>query len=224
MSSKALRTLLAAWICWSWAGCSDDDGPKSPSDASVDAATDAGNVFIPRRDASVVAGDPIRECNRYAPNACPPGQTCDLLVRQFGANPELTIYTGCVTATRERGLGDPCDPEFWVATQRYETEGLTDLVFRDQCGPGLVCGDDPKVKGASSCQPSCVSGLLPEGGEPYACSDPNSFCVPRSELQEFCRESDGCDVARQTGCRPGFACYLRTRDDRDPRPQHRDTA
>ena len=157
--------------------------------------------------------DPIRECDRFDQNSCPPGQTCDVLVRVFEGTNQLSIYSGCVKTTQERGLGDPCDPDF-TGTTPYQTEGLTDLVWRDQCGPGLVCAPDAKIRGGSTCQPNCVSGFIEEDPTPpVACEDPDSFCVPYDIFREACRKSDGCDVVKQTGCRPGFGCYLRVRDD-----------
>jgi hypothetical protein len=188
--------------------CGDDEKPAPSSEAGVDASTDAGGNFIPRPDAMVATTDPIRMCSRFDPNSCPSGQVCDFIARLFPGEDGLTPYNGCVQKTRERGLGDPCDPDF-TTTAPYQTEGLTDLVFRDQCGDGLICGADPKVRGGTSCQPICSGGLTEA---PVLCADPKSFCVG-SEFQEFCLPSDGCDVTYQTGCKAGQACYLRPKDD-----------
>lgn len=190
--------------------CGDDHKPPPSVDSGVDASsTDAGGNFIPRPDASVTTTtDPIRECDRFDPNSCPEGQVCDFLARLFPNQTQLTPYTGCVTKTRERGLGDPCDPDI-TSTTPYKTKDLTDLVFRDQCGDGLICGADPKVRGGTSCQPICSSGSVQQA---VLCSDPKSFCVG-NDFQEFCLPSDGCDVTYQTGCKPGQACYLRPKDD-----------
>lgn len=190
--------------------CGDDEDPKA-GDAATDGAVDSGGGnFIPRRDASVAPTDPIIECNRFDPNTCPNGLVCDVLVRLFAGEDQLSIYSGCVTPQRERGLGDPCDPDVTVGTP-YQTEGLRDLVFRDQCGPGLVCAPDPKIRGATTCQPSCSTGQF--DGTPWMCEDKSSFCVGSSAFREFCRPSDGCSVSDQTGCGSGLSCYLRPTDD-----------
>src|SRR4051812_16534961 len=194
------------WIagcCIALSACGDDDKTVPSNEAGVDASTDkdAGGNFIPRPDASVAMTDPIRECDRFDPGSCPSGQVCDVLWRLFAGQDQLLPYSGCVEKTRERGAGDPCDPDL-TNTTPYKTKGLTDLVFRDQCGPGLICGADPKVRGGTSCQPTCSSGAF----EPAVlCQDSRDFCVGNSQFQEFCLRSDGCDVTYQTGCKPGQA-------------------
>lgn len=190
--------------------CGDDDNSKGPGDASADAAVDAGGNFIPKRDASVAPSDPIRECDRFDPSTCPAGLVCDVIVRLFSGEDQLSIYTGCVEPARERGLSDPCDPDVTSGTP-YQTEGLADLVFRDQCGPGLTCAADPKVRGATSCQPACSTGQF--GDNPSMCEDKKSFCVGAGAFREYCRPSEGCDVSAQTGCPSGLGCYLRPSDD-----------
>jgi hypothetical protein len=204
------RGLTGAMLMAGLVACGDDSNPKGSGDASTDAAVDAGGIFIPKRDASVAPTDPIRDCDRFAPNACPAGLTCDVLVRLFAGDTSPTIYTGCVTSTRERGLGDPCDPDF-TSTTPYQTEGLTELVFRDQCGPNLICASDPKVRGATSCQPSCSTGRFMDN--PSLCEDSGSYCVSAGAFREYCHPSDGCDVTAQTGCPLGQNCFLRTSDD-----------
>lgn len=190
--------------------CGDDDNPKA-GDAATDAAVDAGGGnFIPRRDASVAPSDPIVECDLLDPSTCREGLVCDVLVRLFAGETQLSIYAGCVTPQRERGLGDPCDSDVTAGTP-YQTEGLRDLVFRDQCGPGLVCAPDPKIRGATSCQPTCSTGRF--DGRAILCEDKKSFCVGSGPFQEFCRPSDGCSVTEQTGCGQGLNCYLRPSDD-----------
>lgn len=160
MSARSLgRVVIGAWVLLSVTACGDDD---AKSDAGPDGSTDAGTAgsggnFIPRRDAAVAERDPIRQCDLADPASCPAGETCDVLVRQFAGEQALTIYAGCATTTAERALGDPCDPDF-SATPPYQTPGLTDLVFRDQCGPDLVCGPDPDARGAGSCRPACHLG------------------------------------------------------------------
>jgi hypothetical protein len=190
--------------------CGDDDDKKGGGDASTDAAVDAGGNFIPKRDASVAPTDPIIDCDRFGPNTCPTGTVCDVVVRLFAGEDALTIYTGCVEPTRERGLGDPCDPDFTAGTP-YQAEGLTDLVFRDQCGQNLICAADPNVRGGTSCQPACATGQFDDN--PSLCEDTKSFCVGAGAFREYCRPSEGCDVTSQTGCPSGLGCYLRPSDD-----------
>lgn len=206
--------LTGVLVMAGFVACGDDDSSKGKGDASTDAAIEAGGNFIPRRDASVPATDPIRVCDRFDPRgACPAGLTCDVLIRVPMDKPEeASIYTGCVKPARERGAGAPCDPDFTTTTP-YQTEGLTDLVFREQCGPNLICAPDPKARGATSCQPSCVTGQFEDF--PSLCEDPASFCVGAADAAffEFCRPSDGCDVTAQTGCPAGQNCSLRTTDD-----------
>lgn len=167
-------------------------------------------MVIPRRDAQVSeTPDPITPCNRANPN-CPAGEVCDVLVRRFAGESQFSLYTGCVKAARERAEGDPCNPDP-TSGERYEVEGLKDPVFRDICGPGLICAPNRNVRGAFSCQPACSAGQI---DEPFGCEDPTALCAGSSAaLSEFCRKADGCNVEKQTGCRPGEACYLVPSDD-----------
>jgi hypothetical protein len=208
------RVLTGVVLLAGVVACGDDDNSKP--DASADGAVEAGGGgaggnFIPRRDASVAPTDPIRDCDRFDPTvACPAGTTCELIARVFAGTDGLSLYSGCVEKGRNRGLGDPCDPNpsSWST---YQTEGLTDLVLREPCGAGLICGPDPKIRGATTCQPSCATGRF--GDSPKMCSDKSQFCVGGDLFQEFCRPSDGCDVTTQTGCPMGTNCYLRPTDD-----------
>jgi hypothetical protein len=205
------RVLSSVLVMVGLVACGDDDSPKGPGDASTDAAMDAGRNFIPKRDAAVAPTDPIRDCDRFDPNSCPAGLTCDVLIRLFAGQTGPSIYTGCVTPARERGLGAPCDPDFTTTTP-YQTEGLTDLVFREPCGPNLVCAADPKSRGATSCQPACVTGQFQDN--PVLCEDTASFCVGvDTQYLEYCHPSDSCNVTAQTGCPLGQNCYLRATDD-----------
>lgn len=208
------RAAIGAWVLIALIACSDDD-PNMAPDASTDASTDgsagSGGNFIPRRDAQVQATDPIQVCDRAVPSSCPDGLVCDMLIRLFPGESQFTIYTGCLEPARERGLGDPCDPDITNGTP-YTTEGLTDLVFRDPCGEGLTCGPDPMIRDGASCRPICQSGRANENR--LACREPNTYCVG-SPLRESCIPAEGCDVTGQTGCRPGTNCYLRTNDTLD---------
>jgi hypothetical protein len=204
------RVLTGVLVMAGLVACGDDDTSKGPGDASTDAAADSGGNFIPKRDAAVVQTDPIRACDRFGATMCPAGLTCDVLARLYVGDTGFTPYTGCVEPVRERGLGDPCDPDF-TTTPPYQVEGLTDLVFRDPCGPNLVCAADPKSRGATSCRPSCSTGRF--GDNPSLCEDTASFCVGSDPFFEYCNPSDGCDVIAQTGCPTGQNCYLRQSDD-----------
>lgn len=206
--------VIGIWALASLAACGDDDGPKGKPDGSIsDAAVvdSGGGNFIPRRDASVAATDPIKDCDRFTPDSCPSGQVCDVLYRVFAGTDELGVYSGCVEPGRQRGLGDPCDSDFTTQTP-YRTKDLTDIVFRDPCGPGLICAPDPDVRGGTSCQKACVSGNFGEAA-PQLCEDSKSFCIGPQPFQEYCRPSDGCDIEAQTGCAKGESCYLRPTDD-----------
>jgi hypothetical protein len=207
------RVLTGVLLIAGFTACGDDSS-KGPGDASTDAAVDAGggNVFIPKRDASVAPTDPIRDCDRFDPSSCPTGQICDVLVRLFAGESQLTIYTGCASPETKRDLGDPCDPDYTSGTP-YQTDGLTDVVFRGQCGPNLICASDPKVRGATSCQPACSTAQFGDTQSPVLCEDSKSFCVGGGAFQEFCHPSEGCDVSGQSGCPSGQSCYLRPTDD-----------
>ena len=210
---RLVRVVISVWAIAGWVACGDDDGSKGSGDASTDAAVEAGTrgpTFIPRRDAAVTATDPIQPCDRFNPR-CPDGLVCDVLYRVFSGTNAITAYAGCVEPGRERGLGAPCDADFTTQTP-YRTEGLRDIVFRDPCGPNLFCAPDPKVRGGTSCQPACASGNF-DGESPSLCEDTKSFCIGPRAFQEYCRPSDGCDVAAQTGCPAGLSCYLRPTDD-----------
>jgi hypothetical protein len=205
------RAILGAWVLIALTACSDDDPDTSDAstDASADGSAGSGGNMIPRRDAGMQTTDPIQVCDRADPSSCPAGMDCDLLYRVFPGTNGFSVYAGCVEPARERDLGDPCDPDP-TSTTPYMTEGLTDLVFRDACGPGLTCGADPTVKDGASCRPICQRGS--EGEAPLACETPNTYCVGAQALLEYCRQAEGCDVTGQTGCRTGEVCYLRTND------------
>jgi hypothetical protein len=192
--------------------CGDDDsshGDAGAMDASV--RNEAGVAHIPRPDAQVSASDPVPPCDRADPNSCSAGDTCDLVYRRAPGAPQFTAYPGCVKMRRERALGDPCDPQFSDG-ELYTEPGLLDDVYTDPCGPGLICAPDRAVRGASSCQPLCSSGMS-AGDSQIACMSDTALCVAASQFIEFCRESERCDVAKQAGCNPGEACYMRPAGD-----------
>jgi hypothetical protein len=184
----------------------------APTDAGTKMDSGKPQMMIPRPDARVEdTPDPITECDRNNPNACPAEEACDLLVRQL-PDGRFGFYTGCAkNDPRERGEGDPCDGELTNGEQ-YKIPGLKDVVFRDPCGPGLVCSINRKIPGAFSCQKVCASGRL--GDAPFRCSDPTTLCAQGNDVSEFCRKADGCNVEKQTGCQGGEACYLIPSNDR----------
>jgi hypothetical protein len=201
--------------------CSDDDDTPGAMDGGISDAstptstTDSGKgttmMMRPRTDASTMPMvDPIPACDRTAPSSCGAGQVCDLLVRRAAGAQQYEFYTGCVTGTEERGLGDPCDLDITSGVP-YQTAGLIDEVFRDPCGVGLVCAPNRAVRGAGSCQTVCSTGQLMDS--PIACSDSDDICYPATQISEFCRKSDRCDLAKQTGCLPGENCYVVPGDD-----------
>jgi hypothetical protein len=168
---------------------------------------DSGQVpmVIPRRDAQVSeTPDPITQCERANPSACPAGEVCDLLIRRFAGQTQFALYTGCVAAANERAEGDPCNARL-TSGEPYVAKDLKDPVFRDPCGPGLVCAPNRDVRGAFSCQKECSSGAI--GDQPFGCEDPSALCIG-TEIAEYCYKTDGCNVEKQTGCRAGEACYL----------------
>lgn len=186
--------------------CGDDGGDDTPSpDAG---SKDAGPVMdsgqgIPKVDAQVNKPDPIKACAPTDPAGCGGGETCDLLVRFTADGAEPRIYTGCVPSTRERGAGDPCDPDPTNNTP-VRLPGLVDDVYRDECGPGLVCAPSRSVRNGFSCQIACSS----DPAQAQACSGTNTICFPATGFSEYCRESEGCDAMKQTGCLAGEACFL----------------
>jgi hypothetical protein len=204
------------------AACGDDGGGGSstPTDAGLPKSGNGGGgaggsrgpTVIPRRDAQVMETEsPITACDRANPS-CATGETCDIL---FRSTPDgLEISTGCVREDpRERAEGDPCsvNPS---GDEPYEADGLKDTIFREQCGPGLVCAPNRKVRGAYSCQKTCVArGLLGESAA-VVCEDPASLCLQATQFTEYCRKTEGCNVEKQTGCLGGESCYLIPSSDR----------
>jgi len=194
--------------------CGDDD------DAAPDAGAGAGesgtaassgrggnSSMIPRPDAHVMVEDPVPPCLLADPNGCKPGEVCDLVIRRAPGETRYTYYTGCIRAERQRAAGDPCDPDLTNGTP-YTAPGLTDEVFYDSCGPSLTCAPNRAVRGAGSCQTLCST----ERGNGLPCEDENTTCFPATEISEYCRKNDNCDVGRQTGCVEGEACYLALND------------
>jgi hypothetical protein len=192
--------------------CGGDDathGDAGSMDASM--RNEAGPTHIPRPDAQVSANDPVPPCDRADRNSCGAGDTCDLVYRRAPGATQFIVYPGCVKVRRERALGDPCDPDF-SAGELYKEPGLLDDVYTDPCGPGLICAPDRAVRGGSSCQPLCSSGMA-AGDSPIACMSESALCFGASQFVEFCRESERCDVAKQAGCNSGEACYMRPTGD-----------
>jgi hypothetical protein len=209
-------TVFPLLLAATFSGACGDDG-ETPAATPTDAGTTpkdggGGPMVIPRRDAQVSeTPDPITPCQRADANACPAGEVCDLLLRLFPGDMQYTLYTGCLKAERERGEGDPCNPDPTTG-QPYQLEGLTDPLYRDICGPGLVCAPNRKVRGAFSCQTSCSSGAI--GDQPFPCEDATALCASsQASLGEFCRKTDGCNIEKQTGCLGGEGCYLVPSDD-----------
>jgi hypothetical protein len=208
-SLRLVELVLALGVCA--VACGDDDTSPHDAGSGMDAAAkDAGPTHIPRRDAQVTTTDPIPPCDRSDPQSCAAGQTCDRVLRRAAGDTSYTFYDGCVTTTQERAKGDPCDIDPTDGTP-YSAPGLTDEVFRDPCGSGLICAPDRAVRGSASCQTACATGNL--GDTPIACASPTAVCFPGSQIAEYCLESQGCDVVAQTGCLPGEACYLVPSDD-----------
>ncbi len=199
----SIGTLAASFM---FCACSDDTA-AAKSDAGA-AQHDSGVAAIPRLDAAVSGDDPLPACDRFNPSACKSGQVCDELIRMQSSSTTV-IYASCVDAPQLRALGDPCDP--W--SEKYETQGLLEPVFLDPCGDGTICEKDPLVRGASSCQPICQSGTFKDTRE--SCASRSAYCFGPGQYEEVCIESDGCDVAKQTGCPKGKACYLQLNDSQD---------
>lgn len=206
-SARGLVSLLpmSRWsviglLVLSLAACGDDDAATTDAggDAAVDDAGDSGG-FIPRRDSSVIEGDPVPTCDRLDPLACGAGQKCAWVLRFVDAQ-SAEIYTGCVDEQDEREPGVPC--EQWG--RFYEAEGLTQDVLVDPCVEGSFCGADPKLRDVYTCQPLCATGRDCDG---------SSYCgatsVGGGASVRICQPSDDCDGVAQTGCRTGEACYLR---------------
>jgi hypothetical protein len=212
--SAVLRmgALSSIWLSLAVLGvaCGDDDALASDAGpGTMDASSaDAGPGHIPRRDAAVSLTDAVPVCDRSDPLGCGAGEVCDLVIRRAPSEMQFSQYTGCVQARRERASGDPCDPDL-TSGEPYSAPGLLDEVYTDPCADGLVCAPDRVVRGAASCQAVCASGQL--GDAPLACQSNTALCLLSSVFAqlEFCRESERCDVAKQTGCRGGEACYLR---------------
>ncbi|HEY2733315.1 MAG TPA: hypothetical protein VGI70_04985, partial [Polyangiales bacterium] len=206
--TRVLGLLAKAGLVALLIACGDDDSSHGDAGTKMDASArdDGGPTKIPRRDAAVSATDPIPSCDRADPNSCASGQTCDLVIRRAPTDMQFTVYPGCVGAHPERGLGDPCDATLTDGTP-YTAPGLTDEVYLDPCGPGLICAPDRKVRGTSTCQPLCTSGEI--GDSPIECQSNTALCISTSSgYVSFCRESERCDVAKQTGCNSGEGCYL----------------
>lgn len=111
-----------------------------------------------------------------------------------------------------RGPGDPCAP-FGGLTQPYTKPGLMDQVHVDECGDGLFCAADPKVRGLNTCQPACASsGAAQYTGYSLACKGSGEYCSGNT-FQQVCRKSDGCNPADPQSCGRGRGCYLRVGDD-----------
>lgn len=200
------RHVAITLMLLSLTACGDDDG--QPKDAGNDGALpDAGDGggLIPRRDSSVVEGDPIPDCDVLDPLACGAGQKCDWVLR-FATTTQAEIYTGCIDKQDERELGVPC--EQWG--RRYDALGLTQDAFVDPCVEGAFCAPDPELRAVSTCQPLCESGVTCAGA---------SFCrgtpVGGGAAVSVCGPSDDCDGLAQAGCDEGDSCYLRSNGARD---------
>ncbi len=195
-----LRRFATLFVITALAACGDDDGPAADAghDAARDDAGDSGG-FIPRRDSSVVAGDPIPDCDRIDPLACGAGQKCAWVLR-FVSETSAAVYTGCVDERAERERGVPC--EQWG--RAYEAAGLSDETYVDPCAEGLFCAPDPNLRNVYTCQPLCEIASDCTSTEICAGTPISStIAIP------ICRPSDDCDAQDQLGCGTGESCYLR---------------
>lgn len=189
------------------AACGDDDAMPTDAGGNDAGTRDAGDSggFIPRRDSSVMQGDPVPDCDRLDPLACGAGQKCGWVLRYVDAT-SAQIYTGCVDERDEREPGVPC--EQW--SREYNVDGLTQDVFVDPCVEGSFCGVDPELRDVFTCQPLCATGRDCEGGS-YCAGTP----VGGGASVRICQPSDDCDGVAQTGCGRGEACYLRPNGNSD---------
>ena len=120
----------------------------------------------------------------------------------------FSIYSGCVENVDARAEGEPCD-QWGGLVQTYDVPNLEDLVFIDPCAVGLFCAPDPKVRNHFSCQKSC------ELEANVGCPSSTQYCVASSnatQLEEYCRDGDGCDPRDPTSCGEGRGCYLHLND------------
>jgi hypothetical protein len=187
------------------AACGDDDMPASSMDGGTKmdggpgVAGRPGGGMIGRRDAQVMADDPVPICDRADPVPCAAGQKCHPVRRRAAGEAQYSLYTGCVEDTGGRALGAPCE-RFGGSTTRYRADGLEDELYVDPCDVNLVCSPNPKIRGASSCQPACIIGL--------GCASSNQQCVGPNEIEAVCRDIDHCDPLTGQGCATGLSCYL----------------
>jgi len=212
---RCARTSLALCSALFFLACGDDSDAKPASDAGVkDAAVSDASTprMIPRRDAQVATEDPIPQCDRADKSSCGPNEVCDLVFRVAAGSQNIEPYTGCVPSERERALGDPCSPDPTTGVP-ISLPGLLDTVYRDPCGPGLICAPNRAVRGAGSCQPVCATGGLNDVSAAVPCKGTNEVCLRATSFSEYCRKADSCDPSKQTGCKPGEGCYLRWTDD-----------
>lgn len=204
-------TVMTAMTAIMLGACGGDDSSANgqgsnggTSSMQMDASTNQP-PSIPRRDAQVTdTMDPITSCDVEDPSSCPSGEVCDVLLRRAAGAADFTAEMGCVTPGRERAEGDPCDLDPTDDGEPYMAPGVTDIIYREPCGSGLICAPNPRVRGAYACQRLCSNAT--------ACEDPGSICV-RGPILPYCRKTEGCDVEKQTGCREGEACYMIPSDD-----------
>jgi hypothetical protein len=185
------------------AACGDDDVPAGtdggPGMDGGGLAGRNGGMVIGRRDAQVMPDDPVPICDRSEPVPCAAGQKCHPVRRRAAGEAQYSLYTGCVEDTGGRALGAPCE-RFGGSSVRYRADGLEDELYVDQCDVNLVCSPNPKVRGASSCQPACIIGL--------GCPSSDQQCVGPNEIEAVCREIDHCDPLTGSGCAAGLTCFL----------------
>jgi hypothetical protein len=149
--------------------------------------------------------DAVPDCDRAASGSCEQDQECKVVIRRAPTEAQFSIYTGCVSRPRARGLGAPCEL-FGGMSELYRIDGLEDEVFVDPCEEGLYCAPDPDVRNSRSCQPACdtVFGI--------ACSGEGEFCAGTDVFEEVCVKADGCDPRDPGSCGEGESCYLRLND------------
>ena len=106
----------------------------------------SGGTYVDPGCPDAAPPPPIKECDLFGANTCPPGESCYPFVQYPSKKCEQEVFGSVCAPTGKGTQGDPCGPEYCagghvcvVTGQGTECVKVCDLFGAAKCPPGLFC-------------------------------------------------------------------------------------
>ena len=147
---SALAGVLVAAACGGTvAGDRDGTGGASTGGAGTGGTGGfggSGGTYVDPGCPDAAPPPPIKECDLFGANTCPPGESCYPFVQYPSKKCEQEVFGSVCAPTGKGTQGDPCGPEYCagghvcvVTGQGTECVKVCDLFGAAKCPPGLFC-------------------------------------------------------------------------------------